>query len=67
MVWNCHLMKQRIFFDTTPSNKALLNNYYNKLNEKGRNKALEQLEMLTKIPEYKKNKRPLLRMVKAFT
>jgi len=22
------------FFDTTPSNKALLNNYYNKLNEK---------------------------------
>jgi len=47
-------MKQRIFFDTTPSNKALLNNYYNKLNEKGRNKALEQLEMLTKIPEYKK-------------
>lgn len=43
------------YFDTTLSNKTLLNNYYDELNEKGQNKAVEQLEMLTKIPEYKNN------------
>lgn len=43
-----------ISFDKTPSTMALLNNYYSKLNDKGRSKALEQLEMLTKIPEFKK-------------
>lgn len=42
------------YFDATLSNKALLNNYYDELNEKGQNKAIEQIELLTKIPEYKK-------------
>lgn len=30
----------------------LLHNAFNQLNEKGQNKAIEQIEMLTKIPEY---------------
>ena len=42
------------YFDATLSNKALLNNHYDELNEKGQNKAIEQIELLTKIPEYKK-------------
>lgn len=32
--------------------KYLLNNYFDKLNFNGQEKAIEQVEMLTKIPEY---------------
>ncbi len=34
--------------------KAKLNDAYDKLNTVGQNKAVEQVEMLTKIPEYQK-------------
>ena len=38
------------------SHKALINMYYDELNEKGQEKAIEQVELLTKIPEYKREK-----------
>lgn len=34
--------------------KYLLNNYFDKLNFNGQEKAIEQVEMLTKIPEYQR-------------
>ncbi|MCH1974726.1 helix-turn-helix domain-containing protein [Muricomes sp. OA1] len=36
-------------------NKKLLNNLFDKLNQNGQDKALEQMELLAKIPEYQKN------------
>lgn len=36
-------------------NKELLNNLFDKLNQNGQDKALEQMELLAKIPEYQKN------------
>ena len=38
------------------NNKKTLDSYYNELNEKGQEKAVEQVELLTKIPEYKRDK-----------
>ena len=45
--------KEGIAYD---ANKERLNAYYCLLNSKGQDKALEQVEMLTKIPEYTKDK-----------
>ena len=42
------------YFDNMTSKKTLINKYYDELNEKGQEKAIEQVELLTKIPEYKK-------------
>lgn len=39
---------------TSPELDLLIN--FRNLNSKGQNKALEQIEMLTKIPEYRKDK-----------
>ena len=36
-------------------NKELLNNLFDKLNQNGQDKALEQMELLAKIPEYQKD------------
>ena len=36
-------------------NTKLLNNLFDKLNQNGQDKALEQMELLAKIPEYQKN------------
>lgn len=36
-------------------NKKLLNNLFDKLNQNGQDKALEQMELLAKIPEYQKD------------
>lgn len=41
--------------DNNKSQKQLLLTPFEKLNEKGQKKAIEQVEMLTKIPEYRKN------------
>lgn len=35
--------------------KIQLDNAMNQLNDKGQNKAIEQVELLTKIPEYRKD------------
>lgn len=35
-----------------------LNEFFGKLNAKGQEKAIEQVEMLTKIPEYRKEESP---------
>lgn len=50
------LDKTLSYFDNMTSKKTLINKYYDELNEKGQEKAIEQVELLTKIPEYKREK-----------
>lgn len=42
-------------YNIPPENYESLINHFNELNSTGQNKALEQIEMLTKIPEYRKD------------
>ena len=44
------------YFDNMTSKKTLINKYYDELNEKGQEKAIEKVELLTKIPEYRHKK-----------
>jgi len=48
------LKKQRHTIETTDNNFMKLSEAYCLLNNKGRDKAIEQVELLTKIPEYQK-------------
>ncbi len=55
-----HIIQAEIIADmhkinVTNTNKYLLDEYFKKLNFKGQDKAIEQVEMLTKIPEYTKD------------
>lgn len=54
LITQLKLLQNHHSTNVNTSKKALLNNYYDELNEKGQNKAIEQIELLTKIPEYKK-------------
>ena len=38
----------------TMNKEKILINEFNKLNDEGKDKAIEQVEMLSKIPEYRK-------------
>jgi len=49
---------QKNTLDKGSRNKALLNEAFDKLNEKGQQKALERVEELTEIPRYQKDKTP---------
>lgn len=44
--------------DSDTITKEILNNFVDLLNENGQNKAIEQVQMLTKIPEYRKDTNP---------
>lgn len=44
--------------DLDTRTKEILNNFVDQLNENGQNKAIEQVQMLTKIPEYRKDTNP---------
>lgn len=43
----------QLFTEDTPRNKVL--SYFDELNDTGQDKAIEQVELLTKIPEYRKD------------
>lgn len=48
------LRKPKTTIETTDENFVKIANCYHKLNREGRDKAIEQVELLTKIPEYKR-------------
>ncbi len=48
------LRKPKTTIETTDENFVRIADCYHKLNHKGRDKAIEQVELLTKIPEYQR-------------
>lgn len=58
LITSNHIILQESINHSTVAQKQLLSFYFNELNMNGRNKALDQVEMLTKIRDYRKDMIP---------